>query len=94
MNHSVEEAGWEDRIRTYVAGARIQSPATRRLPKNFLFISKNYVLDKRFCRDYQKCFFAKALPEAVLRYFSKAKAFECSLKEGDCSNVQGIYLEV
>jgi hypothetical protein len=34
------------------------------------------------------------MPDAVLRYFSKAKAFECSLKEEYCSNVQGIYLEV
>lgn len=30
------KAGWEERIRTSVAGTRIQSPATRRLPKHMI----------------------------------------------------------
>lgn len=30
------KGGWEDRIRTYVTGSRIQGPAARRLPNNIL----------------------------------------------------------
>jgi hypothetical protein len=44
------QIGWEERIRTSVAGARIQSPATRRLPNGMFikFVKKFVCLQEKF----------------------------------------------